>query len=223
MELDKLFMLLILFLAFALTAPAQGTERKFARGIYLRNSFSSSANNNYNNANLVEMDIGVGLFVLFPIHALSKDSTNLLQLKYRPQPWVIRNLRIDVGFLPNRGGTFYASQTQPFHLTARGIDLGLSIPLYFKPSETVNAFFSSGINGCYYFSTRTTSSSPIPDVYFQNYSIGIMLDFGFLIGKINNPTLFISSRFLEQLTGNYRFREFSVNVGIPISKKFGRG
>ena len=102
--------------------------------------------------------------------------------------------------------------------------MGISIPLYFKPSDDVNAYFASGISGSYYLSNRVVANggSPPPDVYIQNFSAGITLEFGFLVGKPGNPVLLFSNRFLEQLIGNYKFREFSISVGIPISKKFGR-
>lgn len=213
------------FIVLTLKSHGQASDRVIPRGIYLRNNFVSGVQDNtFGNVRSTEIDVAIGLFCLIPVRNSLKDtSVHLLVLKqrYRPKPWSIRHLRFDVGFTP-KAGTFFLSQTQSFNLIAKGLDLTLSAPLYYKPSDRTNIYFASGFNGCYYFSTQINNPLVAPDVKIDNYSIGLVLEIGFLVGEIENPVLFIGHRFQEQVTGTYRFREFSITMCIPILKKFGR-
>lgn len=222
MKTSRLLFLLILSLY--LPCKGQVSDRKFPRGFFFRNSFYSNAQlSTYGNGNPVEMGLDAGVFLYCPVAKQVKDSLHILQLKYRPRQWSIQNLRFDIGLSPNKGSTFYTSSTESFHLRATAIDLSVSVPLYFTTTEKINGYFSSGAYGCYFLSQRVIlNPSSQPPVFVPNVYLSIFLEFGFLIGKLDNPTLMISNRFLEQITGTYRIREFSVMLGIPIQKKFGR-
>lgn len=169
------------------------------------------------------MGVDGGVFLFIPVD-YTKDSLHLMQLKYRPKLWQIKNLRIDLGLSPSKGGTFYISPTQPFHLSATTVDLAITVPLYFNLSRNLNVFFASGFNGSYYLSSKTLlqNGTQPPEVVIEKTNLGILIEFGFFVGSIDNPILIISNRLLEQLTAKYKLREFAITLSIPIAKKFGR-
>jgi hypothetical protein len=209
-------------LLFSLFVNGQNQVRKVPRGIYFRQAFSSSAQRVHANINhsgrTTEMGTGLGFFLIMPMD-FDSAKVRVGKWNWRPRFWVPKQLRIELG-MTQRFGTFYFSG-QPFHIGTAPIELSLVVPWYFTVSDLLHASFGPGFHGSYYPRAWVTTdgSTPVPDVKFQDFSLGCSLEFGLLIGRLDNPVLVINNRIYYQLTRGYEFQEFAVTFGLPFHKK----